>query len=460
MFASAPVQGEQLAEVVRPGVVALQVGDNTTGFGVVVGEEAGRLIIVTANHVVRTNDGKPLGRIDVRFYGLPGVTTTGSLLPKLLQRVDVAVIETPTPSGFSWRPDVLARSDSLQPGDRVWSVGRKADWIIQAVAGAFRQRDIDNILRLEHLGVTTGSSGSPVVAEKGLVGILVSDEDDLDTRAVPIETIENAFSPQNWNLPWSLRSALKRKRFEVFADCSDCPEMVVIPGGSFVMGSEPGVPWPDPYSQPAHQVSIGYDFAVSRYEITNQQWLACVRGGGCSRDGGGTIDPNTRFPIEFVNWQDAHDFASWLSNTTGKKYRLLSEAEWEYAMRGGRNDTYPWGASMVSDAAVCWGCAGPYDGARTKSVAPIGRYPSNSFKLYDLAGNVSEIVEDCWFDNYEDAPTDGRPRTAEGCADRVTRGGSYLDPPLSLRVFARSRYQNGGDRSQSVGFRIARDLEN
>lgn len=180
---------------------------------------------------------------------------------------------------------------------------------------------------------------------------------------------------------------------------------------------------------------------------------------GCPDDLGYKTDPFTRSPVEFISYPKAVAYVTWLSKKTGANYRLLTEAEWEYAARAGTKTAFYWGDNMTGALpAVCWGCGGDTDGSKTNSVAPIERYAPNGFGLYDMAGNVAELVQDCWSPDYSGAPDDGSAMQQDGCSLRIIRGGGYREPPLSLRSFARIS-SFGNDASQGVGFRVARDLD-
>jgi formylglycine-generating enzyme required for sulfatase activity len=223
---------------------------------------------------------------------------------------------------------------------------------------------------------------------------------------------------------------------QVFKDCADCPEMVVVPTGSFTMGSSD-------YSdeKPPHIVSI-QSFAIGRTEVTQGQWKA-VMGSNPSRFNTCGDD----CPVEQVSWNDAQSFAQKLSQMTGKNYRLPSEAEWEYACEAGSNREYCGGDEVN---AVAWYASN--GGSKTHVVA--GKQV-NAFGLYDMSGNVWEWVEDVWHSNYNGAPTDGSAWTSGGDqAQRVQRGGSYGFSPDVLRSAMRI-WDRPGNRSANLGFRIA-----
>ncbi len=234
-----------------------------------------------------------------------------------------------------------------------------------------------------------------------------------------------------------------------FQDCDFCPKMVVVPAGSFTMGGEA--------AEPRHRVTIRRRFAVGKYEITFAEWDACVNAGGCGGHRAGDRNwGRDRRPAIYVNWRDARSYVRWLRKFLGQPYRLLSEAEWEYAARAGARTAYPWGAAAGRKRANCRGCGSRWDGRKTASA---GSYPANAFGLHDMHGNVREWVQDCWHGSYRGAPSDGSARTEGGdCRKRVLRGGSWKDIPWDIRSASRmsGRWK---DRNSKTGFRVALTLE-
>ena len=232
------------------------------------------------------------------------------------------------------------------------------------------------------------------------------------------------------------------------------PEMVVVPAGAFRMGCVSGRNCQDDES-PVHRVTIGAPFAVGVYEVTFAEWEACVRAGGCGGYRPDDMDwGRGKRPVIGVNWKDAQAYVAWLSEESGARYRLLSEAEWEYVARAGSETAYSWGNSIGRNRANCDGCGSRWD---DKQTAPVGSFQANAFGLHDVHGNVWEWVEDCWNDSYAGAPTDGSAWEQEDCNARVLRGGSWIDNPR----FLRSANRDGltiGYRSNFVGFRVARRL--
>jgi formylglycine-generating enzyme len=280
-----------------------------------------------------------------------------------------------------------------------------------------------------------------------------------------------------------------------FKDCPDCPEMVPIPAGSFVMGVVSGEEARENLSdqfrhrsEPAHTVKVSR-FAASKFEVTRAQYRTfaestqrategCFVWTGAQFD----LDPGKSWrnpgyvqddvhPVSCVSWEDAAAYTTWLSARTGKPYRLLSEAEWEYAARGGTATTRFWGDESNAACEYANGAdestRAHVAGASTWAVAlcndkhaytaPAGSFRPNAFGLYDVLGNVEEWTQDCWNANYSTAPVDGTAAASGDCGLRIARGGSWHDGPVGVRA----AYRVGSPttiRVYSRGFRIARDM--
>jgi formylglycine-generating enzyme required for sulfatase activity len=235
---------------------------------------------------------------------------------------------------------------------------------------------------------------------------------------------------------------------EIFRDCPDCSEMVVVPAGEFKMGSGETV-----YEKPEHRVVIANPFAIGRREITFEEWDLCVAAGGCRyRPDDHGWGRGSR-PVVDVSWDDAKAFVSWLSQKTQKGYRLPSEAEWEYAARAGTNSQFWWGRTPVNGNANCEDCSS----TPQRRTLPTGSFRPNGFGLFDVAGNVAEWVEDCWNESYRGAPADGSAWTTGQCRQRGLRGGSFASRANVIRSAARFRYDQDV-RYYANGFRVARDL--
>jgi formylglycine-generating enzyme required for sulfatase activity len=240
-----------------------------------------------------------------------------------------------------------------------------------------------------------------------------------------------------------------------FHECDkSCPDMVVVPAGTFIMGSPETEKGHDKREGPQHQVTFARPFAVSKYLVTFDDWDACISVGGCPQNSD-SYGRGTR-PAINVTYDDAKRYVEWLSLMTGKSYRLLSEAEWEYVARAGTATAYPWGDDIGQGNANCKGCGSKWDFQET---SPVGSFKPNAFGLFDMQGNVFQWVEDCFQDNYIEAPTDGSARTSSTCKRHVVRGGSWYEDPDFLRSANRSRMDAADSKDDDLGFRIARTLE-
>ena len=249
---------------------------------------------------------------------------------------------------------------------------------------------------------------------------------------------------------------------ETFRDCPNCPEMVVIPTGSFRMGCLSNDD--DCYQEefPVHEVMIR-SFAMSKYEVTLAQWDACVAAGGCDW---GRLHENPSHPMRGVSWEDAQSYVAWLSEVTGHTYRLPTEGEWEYAARAGSVTKHHFGNDESQlcqyanhadrDTRFDWRNTACSDGVGEQT-ARVGRYEPNEFGLYDMHGNVWEWVEDCWNESYEGAPSDGSAWLSGNCDLRILRGGSFDMDPRELRSANRAE-ASSDDNYDTNGFRVARAL--
>lgn len=295
-----------------------------------------------------------------------------------------------------------------------------------------------------------------------------------------------------------------------FRDCQDCPEMVVIPSGSFSMGSSAEELKGDPNSdirlqlEGPQRVANIKQFAAGKFDITRQQWAAFVTAtnrvttGGCrwsglaGAAGSKPWDPHPdaswknlgfaqddNHPVVCVTWSDAQDYIQWLSRKTGANYRLLTEAEWEYAARAGTSTPFPWGttasheyANYGTDTVAGIGFATGRD--KWVTTSPVGAFPPNQFGLYDMHGNVLQWVEDCFSDSYAGMPTDGsayktdikleklsgpfsRMNGENSCSFHICRGGDAWDNPVLIRSASRN-WGGPGYGSAGLGFRVAKSL--
>jgi formylglycine-generating enzyme required for sulfatase activity/class 3 adenylate cyclase len=220
------------------------------------------------------------------------------------------------------------------------------------------------------------------------------------------------------------------------------PEMVSLPGGTFLMGSNEDVS-----EKPIHRVTIA-SFSIARYPVTVREWKECVAAAACADIAAG--DDNA--PMANVSWDDARQFATWLNKAMNEDYRLPTEAEWEYAARGGTQTKYWWGNEPVLGMANCKGCGEPYD---PRHPLKVGSFPPNPFGLHDMTGAVAEWVADCWHKDYSGAPAGNAPWIDGDCQQHVLRGGSWQNDPSYLRAASRDAYDTSV-RYVTHGFRVAR----
>ncbi len=271
-------------------------------------------------------------------------------------------------------------------------------------------------------------------------------------------------------------------------DCPQCPELVVVPGGEYVMGSGKGEKFREPDEEPAHRVRVAGAIAVGKFEVTRGQYAAFAKETarehkpGCYSTRGGRYhkDPKATWqspgfeqkddePVVCVSWDDTQAYLAWLSNKTGKAYRLLNESEWEYVARAGSTGRHHW--AETDDAAVC-----RYANVADQSLkgfspgmpiapcsdgftytAPVGRFAANAFGVHDMLGNAWEWVEDCWNEGYAGAPETAQARVTGSCGERVFRGGAWDSKPTLVRVAYRDR-ESKGDCHDNLGFRVVRSL--
>jgi len=261
-----------------------------------------------------------------------------------------------------------------------------------------------------------------------------------------------------------------------FRECPDCPVMVGIPAGRFAMGSPASEPGRFDAEGPQHYVSVRA-FAMGKYPVTSEEFLTFLRTTGyqpkaCNprlnlqwqSPGNGLAYPPTqveppRWPAVCLDWSDAQAYIAWLNKKTKKaRYRLPTEAEWEYAARGGTTTARWWGSEIGSNNANCNGCGSPWD---YRVLADVDAFKANPFGLYGMLGNAWQWTADCWHPSYVGAPGDGSAWRSGDCSKHAIRGGSWDNVPVFVRSAARAGAgADGGeyDYSSLSGFRLARDL--
>lgn len=273
---------------------------------------------------------------------------------------------------------------------------------------------------------------------------------------------------------------------DVFRDCSQCPEMVVVPVGEFIMGSPDTEPGRSSAESPRHSVRIGRRLAIGKVSVTVKEYEAFIASTGGVSDGGGcsvwtayghrfekdrsfkspSFAQGPNHPAVCVSWQAATTYTNWLTTQSRKTYRLLSEAEWEYAARAGSTTRYYFGDDEAQlckygngadrTSAFLWGNHLCSDGVGVQT-AEVGRYSPNTFGLYDMIGNAWSWAQDCWNNSYVGAPADGSPWISGDCNRRVIRGGSWDNGPKDMRSTTRGAHSL--QAKDNIGFRVARELD-
>lgn len=238
----------------------------------------------------------------------------------------------------------------------------------------------------------------------------------------------------------------------VFRDCQTCPEMVVVPAGKFLMGSPATEKGRHPTEGPQQEVTIAKPFAVGRFEVTVAEFREFERETGHRVEWVGEFGGGNR-PAVNLSYNDALRYVQWLARKTGQPYRLLSEAEWEYAARAGTTGRFSFPGWDIGKFA------NTDDSDDHEETAPVGSYPANAFGLHDMQGNVAEWVQDCWHESHDGAANNGSARSETGnCKLRTLRGGSWMAPG---QVYARSAVRQGNRpdyHNESTGMRVARSL--
>ena len=233
--------------------------------------------------------------------------------------------------------------------------------------------------------------------------------------------------------------------------------MVTVPGGQTVVGSRPESAGYRPEEGPAHKVTIQKPFAVSKHGISAENWRACVEAGICRPTLASYLTAGPGIPATRVSWFDAKTYVEWLSKSTGRRYRLLSEVEWEYSAQAGKVSE----AAAKAESAGGRGSASALIRMRGGGLKQMGETKPNGWGVYPLPGNLMEWVEDCWHPNYAQAPQDGSPwlsGSGGDCAYRVVRGVAASNGDFGGRRLPGRARESADARSPALGFRIARDL--
>jgi formylglycine-generating enzyme required for sulfatase activity len=359
-------------------------------------------------------------------------------------------------------PNALSRATSRAPGSRV----TRPRWVAIGLVGAIGVAVALFVKQHTEQPPASVQLSPPIVHQSPTIAQPApSSTPQLPPAKVSppqtpqLQTVPRAAQPPFVPLPSTLERALQPG--DSFKECDNCPEMVVVPIGSFIMGSPETEIGRGRNEGPQHKVTFVYRFAVGRFSVTFDEWDACVTDGGCS----GYSPPDQgwgrgRRPVINVSRNDIKAYLAWLSHKTAMSYRLPSEAEREYVTRAGTTTPFWWGSSISTSQAnykgtEIYGDDGVRGEFRNQSL-PVDSFAPNPWGFYQVHGNVSEWTEDCWHDNYIDAPSDGSAWTAPDCNQHVRRGGSIGSPPSALR--SASRFFSPPTVEPFLGFRVVRAL--
>jgi formylglycine-generating enzyme required for sulfatase activity len=413
-----------------------------SGKAVALSLEAGALV----RHYIEQTVGNPIIRDLAPRMLEQMITEEGTKLPRSEQ--DLAAMATLRPAEVRGILNDLAEAGlarPLNPTEGVWELSH--DFIARGVARFLGRRRGQPLQRAV-------AYAAPALLVIGLLGGVWVSQSYLKEQ-VNWYWAMLPYKIANVN-PYVLTAEAERalKPKDSFRECAkDCPEMIVVPAGDFTMGSPATEQGRYDTEGPQHTVMIARPFAVSKFDVTFADWDACVSVGGCPRASDSGFGRGTK-PVINVTWDEAQQYVAWFSKMTGQPYRLLTEAEWEYAARAGTTTTYPWGDEIGKGNANCTGCGSKWDNQET---SPVGSFKPNAFGLYDMHGNVWQWVEDCYEANYSGAPTDGSAWTTGDCNQRVLRGGAWSYNPQLLRSASRDG-DSSDARNRFLGFRVGRTL--
>jgi len=466
----------RVTEALKPNIVAIQTtfadGSSENGFGFITGEKNGQLYLVTAGHVVHGREAKTPQKIQVRFFS--SLRQYPAEEENWFEADDLSLLTLPKPATVQWKPAFAHYSP--QNYQTVRFVGKNQDWISPGIGEIFRLSK--DRIEFTMYSLEPGCSGAPLIGEKGIIGLILQDEGS-SSVALHLARIRELIGDARYSY-FSAElydaASVSAPRNESSNQGEKLPEnMVFIKGGTFIMGctAEQGS---DCYNieKPVHQVNLN-DFSLSKYEVTIQEFKAFIDATNyrtdADKEGNSNIWNGTEWkaqsgvnwrcdvvgkqypqsdykhPVIHVSWNDAVAYCDWLAKKTGKNYRLPTEAEWEYAARGGNNSSkYKYAGSNILDD-VAW-----YHENSNNKTHPVGQKRPNELGLYDLSGNVWEWCQD-WYGDYSNT-IQTNPAGVGSSSFRVSRGGTWNRPARNSRV----TYRNSGfptSRYSSLGFRLA-----
>ncbi|NNE37295.1 MAG: SUMF1/EgtB/PvdO family nonheme iron enzyme, partial [Gammaproteobacteria bacterium] len=277
-----------------------------------------------------------------------------------------------------------------------------------------------------------------------------AEESISDSEVAAVDTpVESAPAPEV--TPESGATSTVNEFTDSLSDGSNGPMMVVVPAGSFEMGSSGSSSSAE--ERPRHNVRVD-SFAMSKHEITFAEYEKFATATGRSIPDNLYMEKETH-PVIYVSWDDAFYYTRWLSDETGEEYNLAAEAQWEYAAGTGKRTTHWWGYNDEPNRAHCFGCGSGLD---PRKPTQVGSFGPNDFGIHDTAGNVAEWVRDCWHENYDGAPTRAEAWEGGDCSFRVVRGGSYSSPPSSIRHAKRDKFKSDSTYDH-IGIRVVRRVD-
>jgi formylglycine-generating enzyme required for sulfatase activity len=451
----------QDVDTLRSGVVKIvanEEGKQKTGAGFIVQHAPGNTLIITTSHVIK-GDKFP----KVKFYALRNTWIDAEVLYND-ERSEIALLKirdrTEVPSNV--KVFLLSSSREVQVNEELITIGFPlggGPWSVVRVRLVSRQ-GID--LTLDG-NIDEGNSGGPVLKQDKIVGLVTNA--DRFGRAIPVEIVTMILEGWGIMLDENRQGASASSgTIQTSQACTSQPEarlsfepeMVCIPPGKFIMGSPADEPGRVSDEGPQHEVDIAYSFEIGRYEVTFAEYAAFAEATNRKLPSDRKWGRGRR-PIIDVKLNDARAYVKWLSERTGKKYRLPTEAEWEYAARAGSQTAYWWGNELGRENAACEGCSKQ----TIMKTMPVGSFNPNYFGLYDTAGNVTEWVEDDWHANYRNAPADGSAWKGSNdakCNRGVIRSGAWIGDSDKLRSASRICPSDIATGLAVVGFRVARDF--
>lgn len=422
----------QVAERLKPNVVVINAtfSDNSQedGFGFITGEKDGKVYIVTAGHVVhRKKDGALANRITIEIKN--SLETFNVKEVRWFEPDDLSLLVVNAIPGFTWEKKCLGKNPKIY--DKVRFIGRNKNWVSPSEGEIYSIEG--NIIEFSISTIAPGTSGAPLIGKSGIIGMITDDEANTSQALSLTRILELIGRPQ---YPYVSALAFVEDFFD--------PNMVRLKGGTYTMGctSEQGSDC-ESNEKPSHQVTVS-DFYIGKYEVTQKEWRDIM---GSSPSNFKNYD---QCPVEQVSWDDIQEFLRKLNAKTGKNYRLPTEAEWEYAARGGSlSQKYKYAGSNNVDE-VAW-----YSSNSGSKTHPVGEKNPNELGLYDMSGNVEEWCGDGFGVYPSDIQTNHQgPSTG---LYRSLRGGSWKNKSQYCRIASRGNdYPHS--RTQTSGFRLARSL--